>query len=381
MYKWAVPIAAILSVAAGASGCSRQAAANGVPSWDERGAAAYLDRRIEWWASWPTAARDHGTFCVSCHTAVPYTMARPVLDRALGQSAPSADERRTLEDVRRRVRLRSESDPFYFDDPRVPGKTAESRGTEAVLNALILAWNDARSGHLSADGSSAFAHMWQQQLTSGKSEGAWAWLNFTLAPWEISDSQYYGAAMAALAVGVAPDGYAQRADIQQPLARLRDYLQREYAAQPLHHRLVLLWADTRLPGLLDPATRRQLISDALAAQNADGGWSLSALAPGTAAQPLRHDPDSDGYATGLVTLVLEQAAAAQAQPAVQRGRAWLVANQAGHNGSWLRGREEFWVSESLNKDRNPRSNVGRFMSDAATAYAVMALTQPAPATP
>src|SRR5579863_1003668 len=67
-------------------------------AWDPAGAAAYLDRRINWWMSWKISARDHGTFCVSCHTAVPYALARANLATALGDSA-AGPERRLLQDV------------------------------------------------------------------------------------------------------------------------------------------------------------------------------------------------------------------------------------------------------------------------------------------
>src|SRR5215470_17361887 len=51
-------------------------------SWDPKAAAAYLDRRQSWWMQWPRAQRDHETFCVSCHTAVPYALSRSALRRA-----------------------------------------------------------------------------------------------------------------------------------------------------------------------------------------------------------------------------------------------------------------------------------------------------------
>jgi hypothetical protein len=90
---------------------------------------------------------------------------------------------------------------------------------------------------------------------------------------------------------------------------------------------------------------------------------------------LAGDSASDGYATALVTLVLEQAAVPRAAAGTRRGLAWLASNQMGHDGgSWIRWQGGFWVSHSLNKWRSPWSNVGRFMSDAATAYAVLALT-------
>src|SRR6266513_2737068 len=123
-------------------------------SWDQQAAAAYLDQRAAWWMEWPKAARDHETFCLSCHTAVPYALSRPALRKALAETAPSANERRLLDNVTKRVRLWKEVAPFYSDADRGAYKTAESRGTESVLNALILASNDAQSGQLSNDAQS-----------------------------------------------------------------------------------------------------------------------------------------------------------------------------------------------------------------------------------
>jgi squalene-hopene/tetraprenyl-beta-curcumene cyclase len=370
-------IAAVCGIALASTACTQSKPAHTDNTWDPKAAAGYLDRRMEWWIGWKNSARDHGTFCVSCHTAVPYALARGALRLTLAEPATPAPERQLIDDVRRRVRLWHKTNPFYGDDYDGRGKSAESRGTEAVLSALMLAWDDAPAGRLNADTLSAFDHMWVEQHASGESSGAWSWLDFGLAPWEAADAQYYGAALAAMAVGAAPENYRARPEIQAHLQQLRDYLAREYAAQSLHHRLVLLWASTKLPGIVESAERESLVAEVLRAQNPDGGWSLSALLtkPGKRDTLLSH-PESDGYATGLVTLVLGQTAMSGAAPQVQRGLVWLVQNQVGHSGSWIWGNEGFWEARSLNKWRNPWSNVGRFMSDAATAYAVLALTEP-----
>lgn len=49
------------------------------------------------------------------------------------------NERRLLDNVTKRVRLWKEIAPFYSDADRGMYKTAESRGTESVLNALTYA--------------------------------------------------------------------------------------------------------------------------------------------------------------------------------------------------------------------------------------------------
>ncbi len=81
--------------------------------WGRAAAADYLDGRQAWWRTWPVAARDHGTACVSCHTALPYALARPALRTALGETGPTVPEAALLEDVRTRVMLWNEVDPYY----------------------------------------------------------------------------------------------------------------------------------------------------------------------------------------------------------------------------------------------------------------------------
>ncbi|MGA7376434.1 MAG: hypothetical protein WBW36_08820, partial [Candidatus Sulfotelmatobacter sp.] len=80
---------------------------------------------------------------------------------------------------------------------------------------------------------------------------------------------------------------------------------------------------------------------------------------------------SDGVATSLITLVLQQAGVSRNNAQLQHGLSWLTSNQNA---------EGSWPASSVNKRRHISSDTGLFMSDAATAYAVLALTDEQPAT-
>jgi squalene-hopene/tetraprenyl-beta-curcumene cyclase len=340
-------------------------------AWDAKAAAAYLDGRAAWWMAWPNAARDRGTFCVSCHTAVPYALARPALRAILGERDRTALEQKLLDNVSTRVTLWNEVAPFYPDQTRGIPKTSESRGTEAVLNALLLANRDAEQGRLSDTTRAAFRNLWALQMKTGELSGAWAWLDFHYEPWESRGAPYFGASLAAVALRLAPEGYAAGPDLQDHMKLLRDFFQREFEHQSLFNRLMALWgsgspgSSNALP-LLTKEQRQAIVDATIAAQQPDGGWSLASLGAWKRLDGTALDARSDGYATGLATLALQAAGVPVRDAALQKGLEWLARNQVRTTGQW--------AASSLNKERDPATDIGRFMSDAATAYAALSLT-------
>lgn len=339
-------------------------AATATPSWNRETAAHYLDDREVWWQEWPRAQKDHGTICISCHTVVPYAMVRPGLRRELGEPAMATPEKTMMDSVEKRVSQWSEMVPFYSDAKNGPGKTAEAHATEAVLNAVILASVDARQGHLRSITRTAFDNAWALQEPTGDLAGGWKWQDFHLGPWESSESGYQGAALLMVETLNAPDQYAKEPETRQHLDRLREYLQRQYATQPLVNQLYILWASPKDSHLLTHPQRQALLDAIRTHQESDGGWRTSAL---DNRERIDHSPEpteSDGYATGLAVLAMEVSGTHTNDPTLQRGIAWLIQHQQ-KNGAWL--------ASSINKQRDPGSDAGLFMQDAATAYAVLAL--------
>jgi len=348
--------------------------------WDKTRAGQYLDQRGEEWFNFGGSHRGQGATaisCVSCHSLLPYALARPVLRRLSNEIQPTKSEMRILEQAKRRVanwdRLdEPEFQLFYdFDDD----KKKQSRGTEAVLNALLLSLDDRLQGRPepSADTKKALSILWATQITEGKHKGSWEWLNFGMEPWESKNSPFMGASLAAIAVGAAPGNGLAGTDggSRERLDSLRDYLTKHFGSQNLHNRVWLLWASASMDRLLTPEEKEQLIEQILAKQLAGGGWSLGSLGDFARKDVPSQITTPDGYATGLILHVLQLAGLPKEHPQVSKGLSWLRSNQDPAGG---------WRASSVNKNRLPESkdkakaHVGKFMWDAATGYAVLALS-------
>ena len=333
-------------------------------SWDRRSAARYLDQREIWWQQWPRAQKDQGTLCISCHTVVPYAMVRPALRRELGEMAMSTPEKTMMDSVEKRVTHWSEMATFYTDAKSGPGKTAESHATEAVLNAVMLASYDPRPGDMRPITRTAFDEAWALQEQTGPLAGGWKWQDFHLGPWEGPESGYQGAALLLVEAVNAPEGYTREPEVRGHLDRLREYLRRQYAAQPLMNQLYVLWASPKEHGLLTSAERKALLAAVRSQQQADGGWRTAAM---DKRERIDHSPEpmqSDGYATGLAVLAMEESGTPRRDSTLKRGLAWLAEHQQ---------KDGTWTAVSINKERDPKTDPAAFMTDAATAYAVLAL--------
>ena len=309
--------------------------------WNPRLAAQFMDRRQKDWFAWPRANRD-ATPCVSCHTGITYLMARPALRKALGEPEPTIYETGLLESLRSRVSKR--------EPPAAPGI-----GVESILAALFLP-NTATLDRLLA-----------LQIKQGDSKGSWNWFSLKDDPWEMPESKFFGASMAALAIGSAPAPERDRRDLRDrpEVKDLVAYLERARTGQPLHNRLTLLWASSRLPVAMPAAARRALIEEVWQKQEADGGWSIDSLGPFEFKPEAQHTTGSNAYATAFTAYVMEQTAPGKADPKLAKALAWLRRHQDPEGG--------YWHADSMNHVYAAGGMESQFMRDAATAYAVLAL--------
>lgn len=290
-------------------------------------AALYLDTIAVNWS----AQRQCGT----CHTNYAYMMARP----SLGLASDPAVEARVRSFFEERVTLRSSR-------PALP---------HSLILAAMLTINDAEHGKgLSPATRDALDRVWELQ----GGDGTWKYPNIFYSP-PLGDS-WYGSAMVALAVGLAPDNYAATPQAKKGMEKLARFFA-ENPAPTLHHKTILLWASLKTPGLMTKAEQSATFAELSALQHKDGGWSLRALGTWNRRDGSPNDPNapSDGYATGLVTYVMAKAGYTRADKRVDGGVKWLLTHQR-ESGRWF--------TASINTD-----DKGHLISNIGTGYAIMAL--------
>ncbi len=274
--------------------------------------------------------------CITCHTNMPYLTARPLLKGAAG-----------WKEVRK----------YLEDDVKSWSNGGKPQGTAYVVaTAFALSFNDAQqTGTLHPATRTALDRMFDPSRRASE----WQWLKCEWPPLEHDD--YYGATLAALAIGYAPSDYAKTAKAKAGIAKLKAYF-KKVPPPDLHHTAMLLWASTKLDGLMTAAERNRAVASLKAKQRKDGGWALPSLGDYE-----RRDEDtptndpkanSDGYGTGFITYVLLQAGAKPTDAEIVNAVKWLKANQRAS------GR---WFTRSLNTDK------AHYISNAGTAFAVLAL--------
>ena len=251
--------------------------------------------------------REHK--CGSCHSNYPYMISGPLL-RDFGSTG--------LREVRAFFEKRVEG----WDNAK-PGSKPKW-DAKVISTAQALAACDAlTAGSLHPLTRRALDRVWTLQ----KADGGFDWIKCGWPPLEHDD--YYGAIVAALGAGYAPEGYAKGLSARTGLDRIRGYFQKN-PPPDLHHQTMLLWASTRLEGLMTSARQQETIRELRGRQKSDGGWCLPSLGHWNRRNGKPNDPaaPSDGYATGLVVFVLREAGVPASDPAIERGVAWLKANQA-----------------------------------------------------
>jgi squalene-hopene/tetraprenyl-beta-curcumene cyclase len=293
-------------------------------------AAAYLDRSA---LNWQKTKK-----CATCHTNLFYMAARPALASVL----PDSGEVRGFYEDYRKVRWAKKG-------------PVESQGFWPVVVGTGLTLNDLQTtGKLSDVAREVLDIIWTVQ----REDGGWKWPPCNYAPLEIDD--HYGVTLAALAVGLAPGGYAQTPQARAGLEKLRAYLQNN-RPKSLHHRAMIAWSSVRIEGIATQSERDQTLAELLALQLDDGGWSTSSLLTDWQArgdgQPLETKA-SDGYGTGFVIVVARELGLPADDRRLTRGVDWLLANQR-ESGKWF--------------TRSPVRDCSNLISNAGSAFAVLAL--------
>jgi squalene-hopene/tetraprenyl-beta-curcumene cyclase len=286
-------------------------------------------------------AHAHEKNCFACHATFAYLAARPAIATTTSTHRAA---RQALEEFAAKLAVAKLN----------PRETPPLRVAEAVMTAAVLAQHDAATqSKLHPLTRKALDRIWDLQ----RDDGGWNWVQRNQPPSESDD--HFGVTMAAIAVGTAPDRYADTPQARKGLDRIRRYL-REHPPATMHQRGMLLLAASCLEGLLGEEQRKQAIAGLFALQQPDGGWAMAGLGDWKRVDGAPLDRTaSDGYGTGFALFALRQGGLSPKQAQLRKGINWLKTHQR------LSGR---WYTRSARED-----NEYQYLTDEGTAFAVMAL--------
>jgi squalene-hopene/tetraprenyl-beta-curcumene cyclase len=280
--------------------------------------------------------------CGACHANFSYFLCRPLLAE---EPAPFLSRARE------------------YQESRVANLAHRASDAEVVATAASLVFHDLQTvRQLQPATSKVLSQMWSLQT----SDGSWRKGGCGSFP-PAENDRYYIATLAAVAVGLAPDGYAQTTEARAGLAKLRSYFQR---AQPpdLHHQAMLMWASRYLDGLMSPAQREATVKALRSAQRTDGGWSFETLRPNRGQYYYPSVTESDGYGTGFAVFMLRQAGVAADRPEITRGLQWLRSQQRA-SGRWFTPSPDAHIPS----DFGGYGTRDLYIMNIGTAFAVLAL--------
>lgn len=292
--------------------------------------------------------------CITCHTNGTYMSVRPALSATLGK--PSEATRDFFLEVLKTLAAEKRS------------KLKQStRPAQVIYLANGLAeWDAHVTKQLAPETEQALSLMFEIQLDTG------TWGSLDCWPPYESDA-FHEATVAAMATATAPGWLKKVTDSKDEkqlgaVEKLKSYLRTE---TPPHDygRTLLLWANCRMPGLVDDVRKQELIAMLFGQQREDGGWSVRTFAApekwgkGNREKKLKDEPEfsappSDGHMTGLALIVLREAGIPASDSRVQKAVAWLTSNQR------VSGR---WWTRSLNTDS------WHFITYSGTAFPLRAL--------
>ncbi len=298
-------------------------------SFSLEAATGYLDRR----------AHLAESRCYACHSTFTYLPARSLIDPL----APEVMRTRLMLE-RFLTKLHTPAEAAAVKTMHIP--------RVRLLAAVELARHDAATtGRLAPVTRQALDHLWKLQTSSGGID----WIHVKEAPQAIDD--WWPAAMMALGVAAAPEGYASTEAAKAGLEKLRTWF-RAHPPQTRHEQALTLLADSAIGGILDDPQRNRCIESIRSGQHEDGGWSMTDLAPWHRRDQKPLDPDqSDGYATALCVYALVRAGVDRDDPGLRKGIDWLKGNQR-ETGGW-------YTQSPFSRDK--------LASNTGTSFAIQAL--------